>query len=149
MLAAVFNHKVNENLIAVFQDALKGYPGGVLQSAFIKAERQLERFPTPKVMRSLCNEDMPSRAWRYDFAVGSGIDPESGREVQILIDPDPTCAVCREPQSAHPVKLATGLNCQYFKPSSLGDSREMFRPQDCPEGRAFLTELKRIALAKK
>lgn len=144
ILAAVFNRKINEQLILVFQDALRGYPKGALKRAFSKAETELEKFPTVKLMRTLCNGEMPSHAWQYTFTPSEDVDPEFGNTVRVLIDPDPTCSICREPKSIHPLR-----KCECYTPSGLGDDRVMFRPQDCPEGRTFLALLAEIARKKK
>lgn len=88
MLGAVFNRKVTEQLIAVFQDTLTGYPVSALKKAFTKAEGQLERFPTPKIMKLMCNEEMPSGAWKYHYRDAEGKDPETGRPIRIKIDPE-------------------------------------------------------------
>jgi len=130
MLAAVFNRKTSDELVEVFREILRGYPFNALQKAFSKAESTLERFPTPKMMRELCNEEMPSGLWRYDFKPGK--DPNG---VPCLIDPDPSCDSCREPKSLHPNR-----HCQIFRDRL--DAKYMYRPQDCPEGRAFLAALK-------
>jgi hypothetical protein len=143
MLGAVFNRKITEELKQVFEEALHGYSRGALKRAFIKAERQLERFPTPKIMRSLCNEETPAKTWRYEFEISADQNPE-GQEVTVLIDPDPVCYICREPKSVHPVKLSSDRSCPFFK-SELGDDRVMYRPQDCKEGREFLLKFRQIA----
>ena len=116
MLAAVFSRKISEEMIIVFQDALAGYPNDVLKKSFTQAERSLERFPTPKMMRSLCNENMPSESWRYHYKETDGTDPETGQPVKIWIDPDPI-----------------------HKGEEL-----LYRADDCPEGRAFLKAFKEL-----
>ena len=88
MLAAVFNRKSNDELERVYKDSLQGFPLTVLGKAFTKAEQELERFPTPKVMRALGNESMPSQAWRYRYGRAESRDPETGMAVQVLIDPE-------------------------------------------------------------
>jgi hypothetical protein len=107
-LGAALGRKITEELIVVFQDGLKGYPKSVLKRAFGKAEQQLEKFPTPKGMKKLCDEEMPSQGWRYQY---KGAFDKDG--VHCQVDPE------------------TG--------------EKMYRPQDCPEGREFLLELRRIA----
>jgi len=87
MLAAVFNRKTSDEMVRVYKDALQGYPMTVLGKAFTFAEQTLERFPTPKVMRSLANEAMPSEAWRYRYRKAESNDPETGMIVPVLIDP--------------------------------------------------------------
>ena len=87
MLAAVFNRKSNGEMERVYKDALQGFPMPVLGKAFTKAEQQLERFPTPKMMRGLANESMPSETWRYRYQLVESHDPETGMAVQVLIDP--------------------------------------------------------------
>lgn len=109
MLAAVFNRKTSDAMVSVYKDALQGYPMPVLGKAFTQAEQTLERFPTPKIMRSLANEAMPSEAWRYRYSKAESRDPETGMVVTVLIDP------------------------------ASGD--ELFRMNDCPEGRAFAAKL--------
>jgi hypothetical protein len=88
MIGAVFNRKITETLILVFQDALEGYPAAVLKKAFKKAELSLQHFPTPKIMRNLCNEEMPSDSWRYSYRTGQDadgtpyrIDPATGEKL--------------------------------------------------------------------
>ena len=117
MLAAVFSRKLSDEMLIVFQEALHGYPKETLKRAFLKAERELDRFPTPKAMRLLCNEEMPSGAWKYHFTPKLGNDPETGKPIRILIDPDPM----------------------------PGRARELYKAEDCPEGREFLAKLKEIA----
>lgn len=130
MLAAVFNRKASDELVEVFREILSKYPFTALQKAFSKAESTLERFPTPKQMREMCNEEMPSSAWRYDFKPSH--DPKG---VPCLIDPDPCCDSCREPKSVHPHR-----KCAFFQDRL--DAKYMYRPQDCPEGRGFLAALR-------
>ena len=48
--------KLSEELVAVFQDALRVFPGEAIKRAFRKAEQAMERFPTPKAMIELCAE---------------------------------------------------------------------------------------------
>jgi hypothetical protein len=85
MLAAVFSRKVSEELIHVYQEALAGYPAFVLRSAFVKAERELDKMPTPKTMRWICNDCMPSQNWKNDLIPSTAMDGD--REVQVLLDP--------------------------------------------------------------
>lgn len=145
MLAAVFSKKTTAELIVVWEQSLKEYPVSALKAAFTKAERNLERFPTPKTMRALCNENMPSQAWRYDFQPALKNDPETGKPVRVLIDPDPTCRNCRSPRSQHPYrKLTESGDLKLICETYIGEKedRMMYRPQDCPEGREFLRVLK-------
>jgi hypothetical protein len=81
-LMFVFGKKQNSEMARVFSEVLIHYPESVLMKAFSRAERECERMPTPKVMRALCNEEMPSQAWQYDFK--RGIDPN---RIPCLIDP--------------------------------------------------------------
>ena len=84
MLGGIFGRKVTEPLIAVFQDVLRGYPVAVLKNSFTKAESQCERMPTPKMMRAICNEEMPSQSWKYQYR------PTVDRDgIKCWIDPDP------------------------------------------------------------
>jgi hypothetical protein len=152
LLGAVFNRKVRPAMTVVFQEALEGYPYGTIQQAFIKAERELERFPTPKAMRTLCNESMPSQSWRYDFQPALGKDPETGKPIRVLIDPDPNCRVCRGPRSQHPYKTltrsgATKIICERY----VGEKEDevMYRAEDCPEGRAFTALWKSMIKSKR
>ncbi len=120
MLGGVFSRKVSEQMIMVFQEALAGYPKEVLKKAFQHAERELERFPTPKIMRALCNENMPSESWKYNYKEIDGKDPETGRPIKIRIDPAP-----------------------------IHKGEEMlYRADDCPEGRAFLAAFREMTKAK-
>lgn len=60
MLITVFGKKVSLDsltaLTRVFCDGLDRFPVDCLVRGFTKAEQDLERFPTPKVMRELCSE---------------------------------------------------------------------------------------------
>lgn len=149
ILASVFNRKISDELIRVFKDALERFPTKVMSEAFRKAEQQLERFPSPKLMQTICGECLPPQTWRYNFVPAKGRDPENKTEVNILIDPDPSCARCREPRSEHPIrKTAHGIllfTCQEYRASGLGNDEEMFLPQHCPGGRAFLSKLRELA----
>ena len=85
MLASVFGRKVTDEMVEVYRTALCNYPVSVLAKAFAKAEQGLERFPTPKIMRELCNGEMPSTAWKYNLkdsrdreGTPCKIDPETG-----------------------------------------------------------------------
>lgn len=88
MLMAVFNRKPSDELVQVFKETLGGFSYEALKDAFRKAETELDRFPTPKVMREICCGCMPSRNWRYNFAKGKAKDAETGKEVPCLIDPE-------------------------------------------------------------
>lgn len=129
MLAAVFNRKISEQMIVVFQEALGKFSKSTLKAAFSKAEVELERFPTPKIMRSLCYGEMPSRTWRYSFTPS-----HDAQGVPCLLDPDPDCDHCREPRSKHPHEKCKGFDGSVY----------MYKPQDCEEGRAFLAKMKAI-----
>lgn len=85
-LAVILGKKLPEELIAVFQKCLSVFPIHVLSSTFSKAEKSLEKFPTPRRMAELCREEMPSEDWRYQFK--PGVDPHG---VACMIDPDPKC----------------------------------------------------------
>jgi hypothetical protein len=140
MLCAVFGRRGSEERKRVFCDALERFPLDVISRAFSIAEQELERFPTPRVMREICQRIAPSTSWKYFSRPSEDKDPETGKPVTVLIDPDPNCAVCREPKFAHPTK-----QCTVYHSSGLGDDRVMFSPQHCPEGREFLAELRNIA----
>lgn len=118
MLISLFNKKISseslEALTRVYCTALENFPERSITQGFNNAEQALERFPTPKILRELCNKFAPSNVWKYHFKPGKARDPETGEEVDILIDPDP----------------------------AAGKSNQVFRPQDCPEGRRFLAKLK-------
>jgi hypothetical protein len=142
MLAAVFGRKITDDLIIVFKRVLGVFSTRVLGKAFSKAEAELERFPTPKQMAAIAGELMPSGLWRYNFEPGEAPDPDTGMLVNVLIDPDPSCDVCREPRSRHPHDKCTGMVDELY-------AHAMYRPQDCPEGRAFLAVLRKIGESKK
>jgi hypothetical protein len=139
MLINVFGKRTSEvqkqALERVWCDALGNLPAQAITDGFNKAEHSCERFPTPKSLRALCTEFMPSGAWKYDFS--PSVDEDG---VEVLIDPDPTCTRCREPRSIHPT-----AKCQAWERSKLGDHRLMYRPQNCPEGRTFLEVLREVA----
>ena len=117
MVGAVYSRKTSPEMITVFQEALEGYPMSVLKKAFLRAERELEKFPTPKTMRQLCNEEMPSNSWKYNYKPVPGSDPETGAPITIYIDPDPL----------------------------PGSSNELYMAYDCPEGREFMRVLKEMS----
>ena len=132
MLAAVFGKKCPDDLIAVFKKHLNKFPIPILSKAFTRAETELEKFPTPRIVISMCGEAMPSEMWRYNYQ--PGYDPDG---VPCLIDPDPWCDMCRLPRSEHPTKtclFVDNLNARY-----------MYRADDCPEGRTFLAKLRELA----
>jgi hypothetical protein len=116
MLCAVFNRKCSDQLIVVYQDCLEKFPPFAVKKGFTKAETELERFPTPKILRELCQGQMPSSGWQYTYKDSTSLDRDTGQIVPCKIDP-----VTNE---------------------------ELFRPQNCKEGRAFLAKLKELSLAK-
>jgi len=113
MLGQALGGKMTDEKIRVFKDALERFPTRVMSVAFTRAEQQLERFPTPKLMQTICGECMPSNSWMYDYKKRESRDPETGRTITVAIDP------------------------------VTGD--QLFRPQDCPEGRAFLNKFRELA----
>jgi hypothetical protein len=133
MLAAVFSKKCPDELVSVFKAHLNRFPVTVLMKAFSRAETELERFPTPRILASMCGEAMPSGMWRYNFQPG-----HDSNGVECLIDPDPMCDSCRKPRSEHPNQA-----CACF--TDEREAKYMYRPQDCFEGRAFLYMLKEVA----
>ena len=133
MLAAVFSKKCPDELISVFKSNLNRFPITVLMKAFSRAETELERFPTPRIIASMCGEAMPSEMWRYDYK--SGTDPDG---VPCLIDPDPWCDNCRKSRNEHPNEA-----CSYF--TDEHGAKYLYRPQDCPEGRGFLQKMSALA----
>jgi hypothetical protein len=134
MIAAVFSRKISEQMVVVFQDALQLYPKGAVKKAFAKAEQGLERFPTPKIMRDLCNAEMPSRGWAYHF-----LDGKDANGVACRLDPDPNCDYCREPRSLHPRKSCAGFAGSIY----------MYKPEDCEEGRAYLAKIQELQAEKR
>lgn len=60
ILITLFGKKVSpesqEALVRVFCDGLERFPADSLVRGFTKAEQDLDRFPTPKIMRELCSE---------------------------------------------------------------------------------------------
>jgi len=138
MLADIFNRKITDGMVAVYQRILRGFPIFVLSKAFTEAESTLEKFPTPRILAGMCGAVMPSQMWRYSFRADQAPDPETGMFVDVLIDPDPLCDSCRNPQSEHPTKTCREFIDKLF-------SFALYRPQDCPEGRMFLARLKEIA----
>lgn len=121
MLATLFGKKLNDEQLQsikrVYGNALEKFPHHVINEAFNRAERECERFPTPKLLIAIAGELVPSRTWRYDFKKAKRPDPETGMLVPVLIDPDP----------------------------GRGKDPVMYLPQDCPEGRAYLKKLEEIA----
>ena len=84
LLADVLGAKEpTDGRIMSFQDGLERYCESALRKAFNRAEQELERFPTPKTMKSFCNEESPSESWKYDFKPGND---NNGNKC--LIDPN-------------------------------------------------------------
>ena len=81
-LMVTFGKKENHEMARVFVEVLSRYPEGVLKRAYSRAERELERFPSPKVMRQICNEEMPPQTWRYDY-----VRSKDNAGTPCLIDP--------------------------------------------------------------
>jgi hypothetical protein len=126
-----------------FVRVLENFSVGTITETFSRAETDLERFPTPRALLAIAKDLAPSQNnWRYNYAPAERPDPETDASVNILLDPDPSCSVCRDPRSLHP-----SSRCQTWQdsPPELGTNAEMYRPQDCPEGRAFLATLRTIA----
>lgn len=88
MLAAVFNKKCSDELLSVFKEAMNRFPIAVLKAAFHRAEQNLDRFPTPKTMLTLCGEACPSDVWRYHYAKLEAQDPETGAPIVARRDPE-------------------------------------------------------------
>jgi len=152
MLITLFGRRVSEDGLAtinqVYGDALEGFPIGAISSAFTKVEQEFEKLPSPKVMKELCQSFMMGSGWKYDFVRAKGFDPETGESVDVLIDPDPTCRRCRNARSDHPFILIQkdGQRITLCEEPVIKEGDEiMYRPQHCPEGRAFLAKLKEIA----
>ena len=94
MLMAVFGKRLADEHQGAFYDVylrnLEKYPVGVLTKAFAKAEQELERFPTPKILREICNSEMPSQTWKYhykdatdDEGIPCKVDPETGEHLYL------------------------------------------------------------------
>lgn len=66
-LQVTFGKRENREMARVFAEVLSRYPENVLKRAYSRAERELTAFPSPKVMRQLCNEEMPPETWRYNY----------------------------------------------------------------------------------
>lgn len=132
MLATVYGAKENQARCEVFIRHLKNVPLSALKKAFDKAEIAFEKMPSVKKVGELCSELMPSQTWRYNFTPGT-----DKQGVVCLIDPDPDCDVCREPWSKHPHEKCSQVVNKL-------DARHMHKPQDCPEGRAFLAKLAEV-----
>lgn len=137
MLIQVLGKRVTddnlETFLAVYVDSLQGFGQGTLTRAFKRAEQELERFPTPKILKEICNMEAPSNNWRYNFT--PGVDDNG---VPCLIDPDPDCDECREPIRLHPTKKC-------FTAVDKRQAKFMYRPQNCEEGREFLAKLKEFS----
>lgn len=138
MLISLFGKKTSDDTLEaikrVFCDVLENFPQRVITKVFTRAERECERFPTPRQLAILASEEMPGNAWRYNFTKAKRLDPENVMFIDVLIDPDPLCQTCRIAKSEHKKQSH----------SYQGDE-VMYRPQDCPEGRAFLAKLKEIS----
>ena len=86
-LCDVFGKRCGDGLPGAVTEHLKGFPVSVLRRAFRRAECELEKFPTIKKLRELCHEETPSQMWTRTFRSAVGKDTETGRLVNILVDP--------------------------------------------------------------
>lgn len=137
MLFAVFNRRESEELIQVFQNRLEGFGVTILRKVFDRCETDLEKFPTVKQVLSMCYQEKPPGAWKYNYQ-----ETRDKNGVLCRIDPDPLCRRCREPKSSHP----EGRGCKDFDLEPNGEL--LYKAEDCPEGRAFMAELKRLSEEK-
>ena len=112
-LCEATGRKYSDGLGAAAVSHLRGFPRSVLARAFRRAETEYERGNILKHLREKCNEESPSTAWKYEYRHAVGRDNETGKLVDIYVDP-----VTNE---------------------------EMFRAEDCKEGRAFLKKLHEYA----
>jgi hypothetical protein len=91
MLIALFGKKFSddglESVKRVYCDALQNFDDTAITGGFKKAEQTCERFPTPKAMKDFCSESTQSGAWRYNYGKSKALDPETGKEVEVRIDP--------------------------------------------------------------
>jgi hypothetical protein len=133
MLMVAYGKKENSVFVDVCVKHLSGFPYIALKKGFDKAEISFERFPTVKKISEICGEFIPSQSWRYNFQPGK--DPDG---TPCLIDPDPDCDSCRKPFSEHPHST-----CQVVVDKL--HAKYMYKPQDCPEGLAFLALMKKIS----
>lgn len=136
ILFAVFSKKSSEELVLVFQNRLEQFSQPVLRKVFDRCESELERFPTVKQVLGFCYTERPSETWRYNYVPSTD---EHG--VECLEDPDPNCSRCREPRSLHP-----HAKCQEYE--STLQNHLLYRPQNCPEGKAFLALMESMAVKK-
>ena len=89
MLIDVFGKRVTdeglEALKRVYGDALEKLPASTISQGFTRAEQECERFPTPKLLKDICSQFMPSSAWKYDYKPG-----KDANGIACLIDPTET-----------------------------------------------------------
>ena len=146
-LGAVFNRKIKNEAVAVYQEALHGYPFHVLEQAFTQAFNTLERFPTPRTLRMLANEHMSARmntpVLVCDLCSPDGwklVEKDMPPAVYHLIGPNnkPTGET-----RIVPYKMA--VRCDHLGQQTYFDDEEVFRAEDCPEGREFLAKLREVA----
>jgi len=130
MLFAVFNRRESDELIEVFKNRMEKFSEKTLRKVFDRCESELEKFPTIKQVLGFCYSEMPSQGWRFNYQPSFD---DNG--IPCLLDPDPYCDSCREPWSKHPhAKCQTVVNER--------DARRMYLPQNCPEGRGFLSAIR-------
>lgn len=133
ILFAIFNRRKSDELVEVFKNHLEKFSGKVLREVFDECESELEKFPAVKQVLIRCYEKRPSGAWRYNFI------PTTDREgTPCLLDPDPACSDCNKLRSEHPHDKCQGW-------TNRTDNQFLYLPQNCPEGREFLKNLRTLA----
>jgi hypothetical protein len=151
MLLAVFNKKLKADALEavkrVYGEVLEHFPQSIITAAFTKAEREFERWPTPKRMAEVCNELVPPHS-TAPVLVCRLCKPDGWKlipkpmppAVYELIGPGnkPTGETSAVPQQQ-------AVRCDHFGERTFYDDEEVFRAEDCPEGREFLAKLREIA----
>lgn len=136
MLFAVFNRRESDELVEVFKNRLEGFGEKTLRKIFDRCESELEKFPTVKQVLGFCYAEKPSEGWKFNY-----VPTFDEQGIPTLRDPDPTCSNCRDPRSYHPTKTCTDY-------ANLNNNQFLYLPQNCEEGRAFLSAMRAVEPSK-
>ena len=149
MLLSLFNKRLKPDALGatkrVYCEVLEHFPPGIISAAFTKAEREFERWPTPKRMAGVCNEMMPPHStapvlvcrlckpdgWKL-IVTGEAVHDLIGSQNKLTGE-------------TRTVQQHQAVRCDHFGERTFYGNEEVFKADDCPEGREFLAMFKQIA----